>query len=127
MAFTTNTHHILIVDDVPAVCQALRWLLEDSPDLQVVGEAGDGKTAVSQARRLQPDIVILDIGLPDGDGYTVAKTLKQLNPPPLILFLSVHGDPASRRQALAAGADGFVEKGAGGPALLSQIRQLLAD
>lgn len=116
---------VLIVDDVPAVREALRWVFEDTPDLTVVGEADNGETAVTQAASLTPDVVILDIELPRANGYTVAQKLKALAQPPLVVFLTIHGDKASRRQAQRAGGDAFVEKAAGWPALLAKIRQLL--
>lgn len=119
-------YRVFIVDDIPAVREALRWAFEATPDLVVVGEAGDGITAIDHASGLMPDVVILDIELPRANGYRVALSLKKLEPSPLIIFLSVHGDRASRQRALAAGGDGFVEKGAGWPALLAQIRHLLS-
>lgn len=126
MKTSTALYRILIVDDVPAVRQALRWVLEDTPDLTVVGEAGDGPTAVARAADLQPDVVILDIGLPRSSGFAVARALKELHQPPLVIFLSVHCDADHRQQALHAGGDGFVDKAAGWPALLAQLRFLLA-
>lgn len=121
------SYKILIVDDMPAVREALRWRLEDEPDLTVVGEAGDGQSALDLAAQSEPDVVILDIELPDQDGYAVARRLKARLRPPRVIFLTVHGDPLSRQRAAAAGADGFVEKGAGWPALIAQIRRGLAN
>jgi DNA-binding NarL/FixJ family response regulator len=118
---------VLIVDDIPAVREALRWAFEDTPDLIVVGEADDGVKALACAAELAPDVVILDVELPSLDGYAVAQALKQLEPAPLVIFLTVHGDGLSRQRAEAAGGDGFVEKGAGWPVLLQQIRRLLSQ
>lgn len=123
-----SPYRVLIVDDAPAVCEALRWVVNDTPELMVVGEAQDGETAVSQAKALNPDIIILDIELPRLDGYSVAHLLKKtMSSPPLILFLSVHDDHISRQRAKTAGGDGFVDKGAGWPVLLSSIRSLIAE
>lgn len=120
-----NSYRVLIVDDVAAVRQALRWVFEDAAELLVVGEAGDGEAAVVNAAELLPDVVVLDVEMPRRSGYEVCRLMKEMERPPLIVFLTVHCDPASKQRALAAGADGFVDKGAGWGALLSQIRQLL--
>jgi two-component system response regulator AlgR len=117
-------YRVLIVDDAPSVREALRWLLDEIPYLTVVGEAEDGVTAVNAATTLTPDLVILDINLPGQDGYHVARSLKQLDSPPLVIFLTAHGSSSNRQRAHAAG-DGYVEKEAGWPALLAQINQLL--
>lgn len=119
-------YHILLVDDVPAVREALVWALESTPDLRVVGQAEDGVAAIAAAQQMQPDIVILDIELPGLDGYQVAQKLKQTDNCPLIIFLTVHTDDNSRQQAFAVGGDAFVEKGQGWPTLITQIRELLA-
>jgi DNA-binding NarL/FixJ family response regulator len=116
---------VLVVDDVPSVREALRWALEAEADLPVVGEAGDGVLALELAQALSPDLIILDIELPKLNGYDVARTLKRASQPPLVIFISVHADSASRQQALAAGGDGFVEKGLGWLALIAQIRALV--
>jgi DNA-binding NarL/FixJ family response regulator len=118
---------ILLVDDAAPVREAMRWAFEDEADLTVIGEAGDGKQALALAESLAPDVVILDIELPEFDGYAVASALKAAPMPPVIVFLSVHSDAASRRRAAAAGGDSFVEKGRGWPALITQIRILFAD
>ncbi|HLF28730.1 MAG TPA: response regulator transcription factor [Anaerolineae bacterium] len=120
-------HRILIVDDVPSVREALRWLLDNEPDLEVVGEAGDGAQALERATLLAPDVVILDIELPDLDGYAVTRSLKRLPRPPLVILLSVHGDGLSRQQGADAGSDGFIEKGTDWPQIVAQIRQALAS
>ncbi len=119
-------YRILLVDDVPAVREALSWALENTPELKVVGQAGDGQSALAVASHLQPDIVILDIELPYLDGYEVAQKLKQADNCPLIVFLTVHTDDNSRHHALAVGADAFVEKGQGWSVLIAEIRDLLA-
>lgn len=120
-----GVNRVFIVDNVSSVRQALRWLLDDTPGFQVVGEAADGETAVACIIEFAPDIVILDIHLPRLSGYAVARTLKQMALPPLIIFLTSHGDASQRRQALAAGGDAFVEKGEGWPALMTQLHRLL--
>lgn len=73
-----------------------------------------------------PDIVMLDLELPMLDGYTVARMLNALPRPPMVIVLTVHCDPLSRRRCAEAGIDGFADKGMGWAALIAQIRRLLA-
>jgi DNA-binding NarL/FixJ family response regulator len=120
-------YRVLIVDDVPEVREALRWALENEADLVVVGEAGDGVEALNHTAVLAPDVVILDIELPGLDGYAVTRALRAASHPPVIVFLSVHSDPSSRRRGIEAGGSGFAKKGAGWPALIAEVRRTLAD
>ena len=122
----TATYTVLLVDDAPAVRQALRWALENEWDMQVVGEAGTGPEALERADALKPDVVILDIELPGLDGYAVARALKTRPSAPAVLYLTVHSDAASRQRGSDAGGDGFVEKGGGWPELIAQVRRVLA-
>lgn len=126
MAAYSPPYRVLIVDDSAAVREGLRWLLENEPELMVVGEAADGPEAVQQAAVLHPDVVILDVEMPLMDGFNVARLLKASSAPPLILFLTIHSDAATQAQGVASGANGYVEKGAGGPALIMALRQALA-
>lgn len=121
-----SAYRVLIVDDAPAVRESLRWAFDDTPDLIVVGEAGDGIEAIDRAYELEPDVVILDIELPRLDGYAVARWLKHSARPPVVVFLTIHSDSISRRRGAEAGGDGFAEKGIGWSALIGQIRQALA-
>jgi DNA-binding NarL/FixJ family response regulator len=116
---------VLLVDDVPDVREALRWALETESDLVVVGEAGTGADALTCAMNLTPDVVILDIGLPALDGYAVTHAVKALAHPPIIIFLTAHGDPLSCRWAAEAGGDGLAEKEAGWLALITEVRRTL--
>jgi DNA-binding NarL/FixJ family response regulator len=116
---------VLLVDDSPCVREALKWALEEAADLMVVGEAEDGEQAVRSAQALNVEVVILDIEIPRLNGFSVSIRLKKLNPPPVIVFLSVHGDPETRRRGREAGGDAFFEKGTGWAALLQQVRRSL--
>jgi DNA-binding NarL/FixJ family response regulator len=118
-------YRVLLVDNVPEMREALRWALETESDLVVVGEAGTGADALTCAMSLTPDVVILDIELPALDGYAVTRAVKALARPPIIVFLTVHSDPLSRRWAAEAGGDGFAEKEAGWPALITEVRRTL--
>jgi len=118
-------YRILIVDDAPAVRESLGWLLLDEPGLAVVGAAANGLEAMHQALKLDPDLVILDIELPDTDGFNVTRQLKALPRPPLVVLLSIHSDDLSRQRGMQAGCDAFVEKGLGWPDLLVVLQELL--
>jgi len=122
-----KSYTVLIVDDVAVVREALRWLIEDEADLTVIGEAGDGLEAVHRAAELLPEVVILDVELPGLDGYAVARQLKRLPYPPLVIFLTVHSDAAAQQRAVEAGGDGFAEKGRGWLTLIDQIHKVLTS
>lgn len=118
----TSLLKILLVDDAASVRQALRWLMEEVPGFQVVGEAADGDTAVQLCHDLQPDVVVLDIDLPNKNGFRVSRLLKETIPQIHIIVLSGHGDVATRQLAAQVGADAFVEKSDGWQPLLAQLK-----
>lgn len=122
---SSQPHRVLIVDDVPIVRESLRWLLENEPDLTVIGEAANGLEALKRAAELSPDLVILDVELPQLDGYAVTRSLKQLPDAPLVILVSVYDDPLSRQRGLEAGSDGFIEKSTDWAPLIAQIRRAL--
>jgi CheY-like chemotaxis protein len=121
----TKPHRILIVDDAQAVRESLGWLLLDELGLAVVGGAGNGSEAMQQALELDPDLVILDIELPDIDGFMVTRQLKALPRPPLVVLLSIHSDDLSKQLGTQAGCDAFVEKASGWPGLLAVLQNVL--
>ncbi len=122
-----DTFRILIVDDSPSVRESLGWLLRDEPGLTVAGDAANGSDAIRQAVKLKPDVVILDIELPDTDGFIVTRQLKALSNPPLVVLLSIHNDALSKQRGIESGCDAFVEKGFGWPRLLAILKKVLAD
>jgi DNA-binding NarL/FixJ family response regulator len=101
---------ILLVDDHPLFRAGLKSLLVDNPSFQVVGEAGDGQEAIRLAKTLKPDLVLLDISLPDKNGIEVTRELKSLFPEILILIVSMHAKIDYIADALRAGALGYVIK-----------------
>lgn len=126
MITQTTPLNILLVDDAPSVRQALRWLVEEIPGFQVVGEAADGETAVQLCHDLLPDVVILDIDLPHKNGFRVTRLLKETIPQIHVIVLSGHGDGATRQLAADVGADAFVEKSDGWQALLAELENAFA-
>lgn len=125
MHTSRNTYRILIVDDSQAVRESLGWLLRDEPSLTVAGEAANGSEAIRLAIKLEPDIVILDIELPDTDGFAVTQQLKCLPHPPRVVLLSIHSDAISKQRGVLAGCDAFVEKGTSWPKLLAILQKVL--
>ncbi len=115
---------IFLVDDQPAVRRGLRMRLELEPDLLVLGEAGDGESALPMIGATKPDVVLMDLAMPKLDGIAATAALRTLAPESAIVILSLNGDPAARARAQAAGAAAFVEKQAGEGALLTVIRSV---
>lgn len=115
---------IVLVDDEPAVRQGLKMRLARTNDMRVVGEAGDGETALHLIHEHSPDVVVMDVELPGDDGLAVTRLLRSEKTPPAIVILSMHDDPGTGEQARAAGAAIFVSKHAGATALLQGIRQV---
>jgi DNA-binding NarL/FixJ family response regulator len=100
---------ILIVDDHPGFRSAARALLE-ADGFEVVGEAADGESGLAAAARLRPGLVLLDIQLPDLDGFEVARRLSQAGDPPLVVLVSSRDSSAYRRRLADSPARGFVAK-----------------
>lgn len=113
---------ILIADDHAILRSGLRLLIETHPEFVVVGEAGTGTETLQQARALHPDLILLDINMPDLDGLAVIPDLRRDLPETCILILTMHEDVAYLRQALDAGASGYVLKKAVDQELLMAIR-----
>ncbi len=101
---------ILLGDDPTLVRQGLRKILEERPDWEVVAEASDGRDAVRQALAVQPDVAILDIGMPRLNGIEATSQIARRFPDIHILILSMHSDEAYIIQALRAGARGYLLK-----------------
>jgi DNA-binding NarL/FixJ family response regulator len=115
---------VFLVDDEIAVRQGLRMRMELEPDLVVVGEAGDGITAVKAAQALDPDVVVTDVEMPKMDGITAIEWLREVVPSASAIVLSVYDDESARARARAAGAKAFVGKQEGVEHLLDVIRSV---
>lgn len=107
-----NRITVLLADDHALVRRGFRRLLEDDPEIEVAGEAGDGPEAVEAAAKLSPDVVVLDYALPGMDGAEAARRILQNNPKIAVLMLSMHAEPAYVRTCLRAGAKGYLLKNA---------------
>lgn len=101
---------VMIADDHTVVRQGIRNVLEEVDGLEVVGEAGDGNEALELARKLRPDVVLLDVTMPGRTGLEVTRDLRSDEIESGILILSMHDDPEYVLQAVRAGADGYVLK-----------------
>jgi DNA-binding NarL/FixJ family response regulator len=103
---------VLLVDDHPLVRRGLRRILDDEIDIAVVGEAGDGADAVQLARRPQPKVVLMDWAMPGMDGLLATKKIVKSCPESAVLMLSMHSESTWVRQAVEAGARGYIMKSA---------------
>jgi two-component system, NarL family, response regulator LiaR len=116
---------IFLVEDQPIVRVGLRATLENFPDLEVVGEVGDGKTAVEKVLHLRPDVTIMDIGLPEIDGVEATRQIKTSWSEALVLMLSSHENEQQILASLTAGADGYCLKTVSAEQLALAINLLL--
>src|SRR5437764_11818681 len=98
---------VLIADDSAVVVERLVTLLSELAEIEIVGEAQTCGEATERIRRLQPDVVILDIRMPDGSGIDVLETVKQSTPAPIVIMLTNFPYPQYREKCLRAGADFF--------------------
>ena len=113
---------LLIVDDHPVVRDGLRGILEGSPDFEVVGEAANGAEAVTRARALRPDVVLMDLRMPDVDGVTAIKRLAELGVEARVLVLTTYDTDADVVPAIEAGATGYLLKDSPRGDLLRAVR-----
>jgi two-component system, NarL family, response regulator NreC len=113
---------ILIADDHGVMRAGLRAILEDEPAIEVIGEAPDGETALHLVNEHDPDIVLLDIGMPGIDGIETTRQLKKRSSRSKVLILSVYEDEALLKEAIKAGASGYVIKRAAEEELIEAIR-----
>ncbi len=113
---------LLIVDDHGVVRDGLMALLNAEIDLEVVGEAADGRTAIQLAKQFQPDLILMDVSLPDMSGIEVMQSLKEGQAKLHVIILTVHEDEELLREAIQAGASGYIVKRAIGSELIDAIR-----
>lgn len=117
-----NKIRLLLVDDHTVLRRGLRMLLDAQPDMEVVGEAGDGAEAVERALELKPDVVLMDITMGGMSGLTATRVIRERIPQTKVLVLTMHDDEEYLRQMLEAGATGYVLKRAADAELAVAIR-----
>src|SRR6201993_450069 len=117
---------VLLVDDHSLVRRGFRRMLEDEPDMEVVGEAGDGEESIKLARELHPQVVVMDSALPGMNGLQATRQIIEDSPETAVLMLSMHSENTWVRQAVEAGAKGYVLKNAMDLELGPAIRKIAA-
>ena len=115
---------VLIVDDHAVVRAGLRHVLDSATDIETVGEAGDAREAVFEARSRKPDVILVDVVMPGKSGIEVTPELLKESPSSKVLVLSMQDDPNYVREAFAAGASGYVLKEAAGAELINAVREV---
>jgi DNA-binding NarL/FixJ family response regulator len=115
---------VLLVDDHILVRRGFRRILEDSPDIRVVGEAGDGDEAIRLAHELRPQVVVMDCAMPNTSGLVATRKILENAPDTKILMLSMHSENTWVRQALEAGARGYVLKSAVDLELVTAVKKI---
>ena len=117
---------VLLVDDHSLVRRGFRRMLEDEPDMDVIGEAGDGEESVKLAKKIRPQVVVMDCALPGMNGLEATRQIIEECPDTAVLMLSMHSESTWVRQAIDAGAKGYVLKNALDLELGSAIRKIAA-
>ncbi len=117
-----DKHRVLVVDDNAVLRDALRAVLERTPDIEVIGEGADGDEAIHEVRRLSPDVILMDVRMPGMSGEEATRQLKQLAPSAKVVALSAFGDEDSIQRMLDAGAVTCVRKTGDAQAICTAIR-----
>lgn len=118
-------HRVFIADDHAVVREGIKMLINSQVDMEVIGEAGDGENAWRKARELHPDVVVMDVSMPELNGAQATERLKAVCPEMHVLALSAYQDEAHIRQLLANGASGYVLKKAIAEELTTAIRTVI--
>jgi DNA-binding NarL/FixJ family response regulator len=123
---TKHKISILLVDDHSLVRRGFRRILEDEADMQVVGEASSGSEAVELARKLKPQVILMDCALQGESGITATRNITGMLPDTAVLMLSMHSEDTLVRQSLEAGARGYILKNAADLDLAAAVRRAFA-
>jgi DNA-binding NarL/FixJ family response regulator len=122
---TGKSVRVLVVDDYAPWHGFVSKALRNEPELQIVGQISDGLEAVQQAQQLQPDLILMDIGLPTLNGIEAARRIREVSPTSKILFVSENRFPDIAEEALGTGAGGYVVKSDAGSELLPAVKAVL--
>ena len=122
----TGTIRLVLADDHPIYRDGLARSLGDAPDVEIVGQAGDGEQAAAVVLRERPDVVLLDISMPKGGGIGALTRIMQMEKPPRVAMLTASEADDDLMQALKLGAMGYILKGVGASELVELVRELHA-
>ena len=114
--------HILLADDHAVVRQGFKMILAAQPDMEIVGEAGNGREALDLAGKLQPDVIVMDVAMPELNGIEATRRVADVSPRSRVLALSMHKDSVYVREILRAGARGYLLKDSIASDLLAAVR-----
>jgi DNA-binding NarL/FixJ family response regulator len=117
---------VLIADDHAMIRDGLRLLVDSQPDMECIGEAGDGRVAVERARELLPDVVLMDVSMPQMNGLKATEKIKQVCPQVKVLMLTRHTDDGYLQELIRAGASGYVLKQSSSAEMLNAVRAIAA-
>jgi DNA-binding NarL/FixJ family response regulator len=115
---------VLVVDDHAVVRSGIRLLLDREPDIEPVGEAGSGREAIFESRSLKPDVILMDVVMPEQTGLEALPQLLRERPEAKVLLLSMQDDPRYVREAFEAGASGYVLKEAADTEVVNAVREV---
>lgn len=118
------TIRILLVDDSPVVLHSITQLLLAESQIEVIGKAASGEAAIAQVQQLNPDLVVMDLAMPEMNGLEATRYLKRQLAPPRVILLTLYDNAEYSTAARLAGADGFITKSEAGAALLPLIYKL---
>jgi DNA-binding NarL/FixJ family response regulator len=123
---STTPVRVVLADDHPMFRYGLRAVLDDAPEVDVVGEASSGRELLDVVAETAPDVVLTDLGMPDMDGVTATRELVARHPGTAVLVLTMHSDDESLFASMRAGAMGYLLKGADGPELVRAVLAVAA-
>ena len=122
---TTKSIRIVLADDHSIIRRGIKKILHSAPGFQVIGEAKDGDQALELVEELSPDVLVLDLEMPNRDGFTVARTLQDEQSPVRILVLSAHNNPIYREGMAQLGVSAYLSKNEAPDKLLQALRALV--